>query len=144
MYCTEYKKTAPRSGDSCIVIGMDEARPKIIAFDFDGVLATYNGFVAKDNIKEPNVEVVRAMETLQKQGYKILIHSTRGDEFLKKYCGQFSIPFDYINRHMEREGENPGKPIVFVYVDDRAICYKGQTTEVLVSEIENFKAYWQK
>ena len=45
---------------------------------------------------------------------------------------------------MEREGDNPGKPIAFVYVDDRAVCYKGQSAEDLVSEIENFKAYWQK
>ncbi len=123
---------------------METPRPRIIAFDFDGVLATYNGFVAKNDIKEPNVEVIKTIETLREQGYKILIHSTRGDEFLKKYCEQFSIPLDYINRHMEREGENPGKPIAFVYVDDRAICYKGQTADDLVSEIVNFKAYWQK
>ena len=123
---------------------MEAPRPRIIAFDFDGVLATYNGFVAKDNIKEPNVEVVKAMEALRTQGYKILIHSTRGDEFLRSYCEQFSIPVDYINRHMKREGENPGKPIAFVYVDDRAICYKGESAETLVSEILNFKTYWQK
>ena len=62
---------------------MDVVRPKIIAFDFDGVLATYNGFVAKDDVKEPNIEVVKAIRSLKEQGYKILIHSTRGDEFLK-------------------------------------------------------------
>lgn len=123
---------------------MDAPRPRVIAFDFDGVLATYSGFVAKDDIKAPNPEVIQAIETLRAQGYKILIHSTRGDEFLQKYCEQFSIPFDYINRRAEREGENPGKPIAFVYVDDRAVCYKGQSAAELVSEIVNFKAYWQK
>jgi len=123
---------------------MDAPQPRIVAFDFDGVLATYNGFVAKDDVKEPNVEVVKAMYALKEKGYKILIHSTRGDVFLQQYCEQFSIPADYINRHTHREGENPGKPIAFVYVDDRALCYKGQDAESLVSEIVNFKAYWQK
>ncbi len=119
-------------------------KPCIIAFDFDGVLATYNGFVSKEDIKEPNTEVVRAITMLKEQGYQILIHSTRGDGFIKKYCEQFSIPFDYINRQPHREGENPGKPIAFVYVDDRAICYKGESAETLVSEVVNFKPYWQK
>ena len=66
------------------------------------------------------------------------------DEFIKKYCEQFSIPVDYINRRPDKEGENAGKPIAFVYVDDRAICYKGESAEMLVSEILNFKPYWQK
>ena len=60
------------------------------------------------------------------------------------YCEKFSIPFDYINRRPDKEGDNPGKPIAFVYVDDRAICYKGESAEDLVNEIENFKAYWEK
>ncbi len=123
---------------------MEAPRPRIIAFDFDGVIATYNGFVAKDDIQEPNAEVVRAIKLLKEKNFEILIHSTRGDKFLKMYCEKFSIPFDYINRQPHREGENPGKPIAFVYVDDRAICYKGESAETLVSEILNFKTYWQK
>jgi len=123
---------------------MEIKKPRIIAFDFDGVIASYSGFVAKDDVKEPIGEVIKAITVLKEKGYEILLHSTRGDEFLKKYCEQFSIPVDYINRQPHREGENPGKPIAFVYVDDRAICYKGQSAEELVSEIVNFKAYWQK
>src|ERR1035437_2197893 len=116
----------------------------IVAFDFDGVLAQYHGFIAKDDIQEPNPEVVKAIFLLKEKGCEILLHSTRGDEFLKMYCEKFSIPVDYINRQPHREGENPGKPIAFVYVDDRALCYKGQSAEVLVSEILNFEPYWQK
>ena len=123
---------------------MNTSQPKIIAFDFDGVLATYNGFISKEDIQAPNPEVVKAITLLKEQGYKMLIHSTRGDEFLEKYCKQFSIPVDYINRHMHREGDNPGKPIAFVYVDDRAICYRGENAESLVSEIISFKPHWQK
>jgi hydroxymethylpyrimidine pyrophosphatase-like HAD family hydrolase len=120
-----------------------ESQPRIIAFDFDGVIATYNGFVAHDHVKEPNQEVLKAMHLLKDQGYKIMVHSTRGDAFLKRYCEEFSIPVDYINRHSFRQGENPGKPIAFVYVDDRAICYRGDKAEDLVTQITNFKAYWQ-
>ncbi len=118
--------------------------PPVIAFDFDGVIASYNGFVAKDDIQEPNPEVLKAITLLKERGCKILLHSTRGDAFLKMYCERFSIPVDYINRRPDKEGDNPGKPIAFVYVDDRAICYKGESAETLVSEILNFKPHWQK
>lgn len=116
----------------------------VIAFDFDGVIASYDGFVSKENIKEPNLEVIRAMKLLQEKGCKVLIHSTRGDEFLRKYCEQFSVPFDYINHRPDKEGDNPGKPVAFVYIDDRAICYKGENAETLISEIKNFKPHWEK
>ena len=119
-------------------------KPRIVAFDFDGVIASYSGFIHHHDIQNPIPEVVGAIKTLKEKGYEIMIHSTRGNAFLKSYCEKFSIPFDHINHRLDLYGENPGKPIAFVYVDDRNICYKGQTAEELVSEIENFKPYWRK
>lgn len=116
----------------------------VIAIDFDGVLASYTGFIAKDDVQEPNLEVVKTMKLLKEKGCRILIHSTRGDEFIRSYCEKFSIPMDYINHRPDKVGENPGKPVAFVYIDDRAICYKGQNAEELISEIKNFKPYWRK
>ena len=123
---------------------MEIKKPRIVAFDFDGVIASYDGFVHGEHIKDPIPAVVEAIRMLKTDGYKIMVHSTRGDDFLKKYCEQFDIPFDYINNRDDLYGANPGKPIAFVYVDDRNICYKGQSAEELISEIKNFKAYWQK
>lgn len=116
----------------------------VIAIDFDGVLASYNGFVSKEDVQEPNGEIIKAIKLLKEKGCKILIHSTRGDEFLKQYCERYSVPFDYINRRPDLAGDNPGKPIATVYVDDRALCYKGEDAETLVAEILNFTPYWRK
>lgn len=115
-----------------------------IAFDFDGVIAKYDGFVSGDHVREPIVEVVDAIKKLKEEGCKILIYSTRVEDFLRNYCKKFGVPVDHINRRPNLEGENPGKPIAFVYVDDRAINYSGQTSDDLVREIKNFKAYWEK
>lgn len=117
--------------------------PKVVAFDFDGVIASYNGFVGHNDIKEPIPETIDAIRTLKSKGYKILIYSTRGDNFLKQYCERFSIPIDYINRRPDKEGENPGKPVARVYVDDNCVLFKRQSAEMLVAEIENFKPYWK-
>ncbi len=124
----------------------EEKKPKskTIAFDFDGVVAQYSGFNGKDDIQPPIAEVLKAIETLKEKGYKILIYSTRGDAFLKKYCKQFNIPVDYINRRPDKEGDNPGKPIASVYIEDRSICYRGESAKKLIKAIENFKTYWEK
>lgn len=121
-----------------------ENKSRVIAFDFDGVIAKYSGFVAQDDIQEPIAEVLKAIRLLKELGHKILIYSTRSDEFLKNYCEKFSIPVDYINRRPDKQGGNPGKPVAYVYVDDRSVLYKGEKAEDLVSEIINFKAYWEK
>ncbi len=123
---------------------LKESVKKTVAFDFDGVISKYEGFISSEDVKPPIDDVVGAIKILKDKGFKILVHSTRGDEFLKKYCEDFSIPFDYINKRFDKYGQNEGKPIAFVYVDDRAICYKGQKAEELVEQIEKFKAYWEK
>ena len=119
-------------------------KSRVFAFDFDGVISQYEEFVSATHTGEPIKEVVGAIRKLKENGHKILLHSTRGDELLKNYCTEHDIPFDYINKNPELEGENPGKPIAFVYVDDRAVRYTGQSSDELVSELESFKAYWQK
>ncbi|KKS28553.1 MAG: Adenylyl-sulfate kinase [Parcubacteria group bacterium GW2011_GWC2_42_11] len=117
---------------------------KTVAFDFDAVIATYSGFVGKEYAEEPISETVKAIKILKEKGFTILIHSTRGDEFLKKYCEKYDIPYDHINHRPDKFGDNPGKPIAFVYVDDRSLRFTGQKAEVLVEEIVNFKPYWQE
>ncbi len=121
----------------------EEKKKKTIAFDFDGVIANYNGFVSREHREEPITETVKAIKLLQEKGFNILIHSSRGDDFLRSYLEGYQIPYDYINHNPNKQGDNPGKPLAHVYIDDRAISFRGQKAEDLVSEIENFKAHWE-
>lgn len=114
------------------------------AFDFDGVIAQYEGFKGKDHLGEPNMPVVEAIRKIKSLGHKIIIYSTRGNDQLQKYCEKHNIPVDYYNHNPEVTGENPHKPIAYAYVDDRAICYRQQSSDELVEQILNFKAYWQE
>ncbi len=124
---------------------MEEKKTRAYAFDFDGVIAEYRGFKGLEptHVGKPIEAVANAIRILKQHGHKIIIYSTRGEEMLRKYCDDNKIPVDYINRNPEKEGENPGKPVAYVYVDDRTVCYRGQSTEQLVEEILKFKAYWQ-
>lgn len=114
-----------------------------IAFDFDGVIAHYNGFTGDENVGEPNEEVVSVIRQLKEHGCTIIIHSTRGNDVLRNYCNTHNIPVDFINENPTLEGRNRGKPIATVYVDDRALNYHGQTADALLAEIKNFKVYWK-
>ena len=122
---------------------MKPKRSRTYAFDFDGVVTHYAGFRGPEHIDPPNKEVIKAVRMLKEQGHKILIYSTRGTAFLKSYCRKHNISVDYFNDNPNIRGHNKGKPIAHVYVDDRAILYKGQKAETLVQQLNKFKAYWQ-
>ena len=120
------------------------AKPKTYAFDFDGVIAEYDGFKGHESTGEPIESTVDAIRLLKGKGHKILIFSTRSNEVLRAYCDKYSIPVDYYNENPEVESANKGKPIAHIYIDDRAIHFKGQTADDLVKEIEEFEVYWKK
>lgn len=118
-------------------------KPRVYAFDFDGVIAEYDGWKGEEVQGTPRDAVVNAIRILKKQGCIIIIHSTRGDEILKQYCKEHDIPVDYINENPIIGGANQGKPMATAYIDDRAVCYRGQTAEELVEELTHFKPFWK-
>lgn len=106
------------------------------AFDFDGVISKYDGWKGIGVFGDPIWNVVSAMRTLHTSGWKIIIYTTRGVQEIKGYLTEFNIPFDEINRNTDIDSLGT-KPISDVYIDDRAICYCGQSGGELVKEIES-------
>lgn len=116
---------------------MKKPKPRTYAFDFDGVIAHYNGFKGAKHVGKPNAKIVDAIRLLKERGHKILIYSTRASAQLRAYCKEHGIPVDYFNKNPNLRGANPGKPIASVYVDDRAITYRGQSAKKLIEDMEN-------
>lgn len=117
-----------------------------ICVDFDGVIADYSeGFKGRgvfgDSI--PGSSVV--LNTLHKEGWKIIVFSTRGEvSLLKDYLIRNGIPFDEINKNSDNPpGTNEGKPIADVYLDDRAIQFNGDWSQAY-HDIINFKPWFEK
>ena len=119
-------------------------KTKTYAFDFDGTMTNYEKFRGHDIVDEPRPEVVKAIQLLRSQGNKIIIYSTRSNEVLKKWCDDNNVIVDYFNENPEYQPGNPGKPVAYVYIDDRAICYNGQTAEELVEELNNFEVFYKE
>lgn len=100
---------------------------KYVCVDLDGTIAHYKEWVSEDHFGEPIKGVQDAFAKLHKEGWKIIIFTTRGNhERIKNYLDKHSIPFDHINTNPEQPaGAEDGKPIADAYVDDRGIPFNG-------------------
>ena len=95
-----------------------------IAVDFDGVIAEYEGWKGTGIVGRPRTDVVEVLLILRREGWKIIVHSTRGDAELRQYLLDHSIPFDEINcNSIYITGGT--KPVATIYWDDRACRYSG-------------------
>lgn len=112
---------------------------KIAIIDFDGTLCHF----AFPDVGPPEPKVKSALIAIKKLGYTIKIHSCRTATYwdgqnrnhhimaIKQFMLQNDLPFDEIILD-----ENMDKPIADVYIDDRAIKYKGDWLDV-VNQLKN-------
>lgn len=109
-----------------------------IVFDFDGVIHSYvSGWKGVTEIPDPPVPGIReVIDKLHEIGYYIVIVSTRsakseGRIAMSEWLKEHDIYYDDIEAI---------KPPALVYIDDRAICFRGDT-HALVAQIINFKPW---
>ncbi len=108
---------------------------KTICIDLDGVLNEYKGEYNEKIIPKITKDAEFFLEKLNKN-YNLVLFTTRDICLTKQWLKENSID-KYIT-----EITNIKKPC-FLYIDDRAICYKGNYNDTIM-EIENFEVYWKQ
>lgn len=108
---------------------------KTILIDLDGVLNKYTGNYQEDIIPAPAQGAEDFLKTLSER-FNIIVFTTRNYEITSKWLKENSLD-KYIS-----EITNIKKPC-FLYVDDRAICHKGNFNST-IEQINNFNVYWEK
>ncbi len=103
---------------------------RTIAVDFDGVVADYDGYRGWGVLGAPREDVREALRALRSEGWKIVIHTTRGEKEIADYLSQYDIPHDEINRNSDYTADGL-KPVADVYWDDRALRYSGDARKDL-------------
>lgn len=103
---------------------------RTIAVDFDGVIANYDGWKGHGVLGDPREDVVGALRTLRAEGWKIVIHTTRGIDEVQAYLERHGIPRDEINGNSDYQTKGV-KPVADVYWDDRAVRYSGDAKKDL-------------
>lgn len=111
---------------------------KWICFDFDGVIASYEGWKGFDVLGKPNGAVIQTIQVLKSRGYAITILTTRLDTpTMRSWLKEHGVPFDSINSNAHNPPNTSQKPIYHAIIDDRAINYKDQGGEELLEQIIN-------
>lgn len=113
---------------------------KRVLFDFDGVIHSYtSGWHGAENIPDLPVEGIKELfDDLHKEGYEIVVFSTRAET----EAGKMAI-FNYLQKHeIDFDSITSQKLPAIVCIDDRAICFTGNT-DGLLDKIINFQP-WNK
>jgi adenylylsulfate kinase len=112
---------------------------RTIAVDFDGVIANYNGYKGPSVLGAPRPDVLAALRALRAEGWKIVVHTTRGPEEVAGYLSKNAIPHDEINLNSDYKTAGT-KPVADVYWDDRAVRYSGDAQQDLAA-IRSFRTW---
>jgi len=122
-----------------VVYPEQAAERKRVMVDFDGVISNYkHGWNNGKLVDEPNPGTKEALDELHSRGFEVVIFTTRASEKynteppssklvagLKLWLAKYNIYYDYITA--EKLG-------AIAYIDDRALTFKNNWTEIL-SEI---------
>jgi len=112
---------------------------RTIAVDFDGVIAEYDGYKGPGVLGPPRRDVQAALQTLRAEGWKIVVHTTRGEGEIGEFLHKHEIPHDEINRNSDYRTQGV-KPVADVYWDDRAVRYTGDAVRDL-EMIRSFRTW---
>lgn len=128
-------------------------RKPILCVDFDGVIHSYSsGWKGADVVSDP--PVAGAIRWLQKatEWWDVQIYSSRtsqpgGVGAMREWLLNFAIhefgDKDSADRFMATISFPPQKPPAFLTIDDRAICFEGDWSEIDAADLINFKP-WNK
>jgi adenylylsulfate kinase len=125
---------------------MNSVIQKTIAVDFDGVLSDYRGWQGDKMLDPPLPGAIEWIATLVDKGFAVVIHTTRNPDLIRTWLETW-FASEYGNKSEAatipaRIKVTNIKPPAWVYIEDRAICYRGGTYPT-PEEIEHFRAWWQ-
>lgn len=101
-------------------------------------MIAYEGWAGVDHFGEVLPGAREALSQLREAGWRIIIFTVRGNiDGIAEYLAEQELPYDYINENPAQPKDGSGKPFADVYVDDRAVTFRGDWTQAL-DAIEDF------
>jgi hypothetical protein len=108
---------------------------KLACVDLNGVLDAYAGWKGANHFDPPRPGAREFLEALRARGFEIVIFTTRYEKDVWNWAKAHRLD-DLISVVTDR------KPAAHVFVDDRAICFRGDFAATL-REIDGFAAHWE-
>lgn len=118
---------------------------KTVCIDIDGTICRHEGWKGEDYFGEIIPGAKEYITRLKYEGWTIIIHTGRNDnEKIENFLRSNGIPFDFINTSPnQKELNRSGKPLAQVYLDDRAVSFKGDW-ESAFHEINSFRPWHEE
>ena len=122
------------SAGKCESLGIQPLR-RTVCLDFDGVINSYrSGWTGVDSIPDPPIHGTDRAIARLRQEYRVVIHSARcssaeGRSAIEKWLLKHGIEVDEVCEH---------KPPAMVYIDDRAIRFRGNWADTM-TELQEFR-----
>ena len=122
------------SADAAEEIGIRRSR-RTICLDFDGVIHSYrSGWCGAEVIPDPPIHGTQDAIARLRKHYRVVIHSARcasdqGQEAVQAWLQRYNIEVDEVCRF---------KPPAAIYVDDRAVPFRGDWQQT-IADIHDFR-----
>jgi hypothetical protein len=107
----------------------------IVCVDLNGVLDAYSGWQGSDHFDPPRPGAREFLAALRERGYSVVIFTTRYSQDVWDWAASHGLT-QLIDDITDR------KPAAHVFVDDRAVCFRGDFDATLC-EIDAFSAHWE-
>lgn len=122
---------------------LKEGKRKVIAVDFDGVLAED----AWPDIGAPRWEVITALKILRTEyDARLILWTCRTGEKLKEaldFCKKVYLPLDAVNQNLQEQIERYGgdcrKVFAHIYLDDRALNTEEENTGWIIDRLRDLR-----
>ena len=114
---------------------MDEDRP-VVCVDLNGVLDAYTGWRGPDHWDDPRPGAEDFLRSLCEQGFRVVVFTTRWADDARSWLETHGLAA-WVAEVTDR------KPAAHVFVDDRAVCFRGDFVATL-EEVVRFRAHWEE
>ncbi len=111
----------------------DESKP-LVCVDLDGVLNTFDEWRAPEYFHPPREGAREFLHRLNDAGFRVCIFTCRWHEWVERWLERHGMA-QYV------ESVTDKKPPAHAYVDDRAICFRGDF-EGTLQAITAFRPFW--
>jgi hypothetical protein len=112
----------------------EDPRP-VVCVDLNGVLDRYTGWQGPEHWDPPRPGAAGFLRELAEHGFRVVVFTTRWADDARAWLERHGLA-QWVSEVTDR------KLAAHAYVDDRAVCFRGDFAEAL-GQVLGFRAHWE-
>jgi beta-phosphoglucomutase-like phosphatase (HAD superfamily) len=116
-------------------VDLENPQRPIVCVDLNGVLDAYTGWKHPEHWDAPRAGAHEFLRALTERGFDVVVFTTRHHTQARRWLQEHDL-LRYVSAVTRK------KPPAHVFVDDRAVCFRGDFQDTL-ENIVHFKAHWE-